>query len=282
MILNINKPKDYTSADIVRILKKELNVKKIGHTGTLDPLATGVLIVVTDSDTKLVELLTSTYKEYIATIKLGIQTDTFDITGKITEEKDFNVNENQIKEILNSFLGKSIQTVPIYSAVKVNGKKLYEYARNNIEVKLPQKEIEILNIQLLEFNNDIIKFKTTVSKGTYIRSLINDICKKLDTTGTMQDLIRTKQGYFSIDNSYNIDNLKNIKPISLKDVLKKIPFEKISNEKLKNVQNGALILKEFDSEKIVYTDNNDNVIAIYQEYTKDKKMAKPYIMFNSK
>lgn len=128
-ILLVNKPTNFTSRDVVNKLSKILHTKKIGHTGTLDPIATGVLVICIGESTKLCELLTSEYKEYIATIKLGIKTDTLDITGNITEEKDFNINENQIKEVLNSFLGKSVQTTPIYSAVKINGKKLYEYAR---------------------------------------------------------------------------------------------------------------------------------------------------------
>ena len=128
-ILLVNKPKDYTSRDIVNKLTKVFNTKKIGHTGTLDPIAEGVLVITIGKCTKLCDILTSTYKEYIATIKLGIKTDTEDITGNILEQKDFNIKEEQIREVLNTFIGKSIQEVPIYSAIKVNGKKLYEYAR---------------------------------------------------------------------------------------------------------------------------------------------------------
>ena len=149
-ILLVNKPIDYTSRDVVNKLTKILKTKKIGHTGTLDPIATGVLVVCVGNTTKLCEILTSEYKEYIATIKLGIKTDTLDTTGTIIEEKDYNVTEEQIKEVLNSFLGDSIQTTPIYSAVKVNGKKLYEYARIGIELELPKKEIEVYDIELIE------------------------------------------------------------------------------------------------------------------------------------
>ena len=201
-ILLVNKPIDFTSRDVVNKLTKILKTKKVGHTGTLDPIATGVLVVCVGNTTKLCELLTAEHKEYIATIKLGIKTDTLDTTGTIIEEKDYNVTEEQIIKVLNSFLGDSIQTTPIYSAVKVNGKKLYEYAREGIEVELPKRNINISNIELLSYKDDEIKFKTTVSKGTYIRALIDDICNKLNTVGTMSSLIRTKQGKFTLEETF--------------------------------------------------------------------------------
>ena len=172
MIINVCKEKNMTSRDVVNIISKHLHTKKVGHTGTLDPLATGVLLVCTDRDTKLVDILTSKTKEYVATMLLGIQTDTGDITGNIIKRASFRVNKEQIIQTLNSFLGQSTQTVPIYSAVKINGKKLYEYARNGKEVTLPTREITISNIELIDFHDNLIKFKVTVSKGTYIRSLI--------------------------------------------------------------------------------------------------------------
>ena len=159
-ILVVNKEKDYTSRDVVNILTKELNTKKIGHTGTLDPLAIGVLVICIGKYTKLVSEITSYDKEYIAQIKLGIKTDTGDITGNVLEEKEFNVTEDEIIKVLNSFLGKSIQTVPKYSAIKINGKKLYEYARNNEEVERPLREIEIFNIKALEsLQSDTYRFQ---------------------------------------------------------------------------------------------------------------------------
>ena len=208
-IIIINKPIGYTSRDVVNIIGKQLKTKKVGHTGTLDPIASGVLVVTVGRYTKLGNMLTSLDKEYIAEIKLGIKTDTLDITGKVLEEKTFDIKENDIREVLNSFIGKYNMEVPKYSAIKVNGKKLYEYARNNIDVKLPIKEVEIKSIELLEYKDDIIKFKTKVEKGTYIRSLIRDICKKLNTIGTMNNLIRIKQGNFNIEESYTIDEIKN-------------------------------------------------------------------------
>ena len=279
-ILLVNKPKDYTSRDIVNKLTKVFNTKKIGHTGTLDPIAEGVLVITIGKCTKLCDLLTSTYKEYIATIKLGIKTDTGDITGNVIEEKEYNINKDKIKEVLNSFKGKSIQEVPIYSAIKVNGKKLYEYARNNIQVELPKREIEIKEIELISYKEDEITFKTIVSKGTYIRSLINDICTKLNTVGTMSKLIRTKQGKYNIEESYTLEEILNnkYKLLTIEEVLNDLETINIEEELLKPVNNGAIINKIFKNE-IACLKYNNKIIAIYKTYEKDNNKAKPYIMF---
>ena len=162
-ILIVNKPAGVTSRDVVNKLTKIFKTKKIGHTGTLDPLATGVLVVCIGNTTKLCELLTSEYKEYVATIKLGLKTDTLDITGNVLETKAFNINRQDIEKVFQTFLGPSIQTTPLYSAVKVNGKKLYEYARAGLEVSLPKRQIDIQSIELLKFADDEITFKTKVS-----------------------------------------------------------------------------------------------------------------------
>ena len=149
-ILIIDKPKDYTSRDVVNIVSKKLNTKKVGHTGTLDPLATGVLVICVGKATKLVDYLTSTYKEYEAELILGIKTDTADITGNILKEEDSIKKKEEILETLNNMIGKYNQTVPIYSAVKINGKKLYEYAREGKEIELPKREVEIKTLELLD------------------------------------------------------------------------------------------------------------------------------------
>ena len=277
-ILLVNKPKDYTSRDIVNKLTKIFNTKKIGHTGTLDPIAEGVLVITIGKYTKLCDLLTSTYKEYIATIKLGIKTDTLDITGNILEEKESNLTKEEIIKVLNSFKGKSLQEVPIYSAVKVNGKKLYEYARNNELVELPKREIDIKEIKLISFNKDEITFKTTVSKGTYIRSLIRDICTKLNTIGTMSSLIRTKQGKFNIEDCYTLEDINNdnYKLLTAEEVLNDIESIDINEELLNKINNGAIINKTFKNE-IAALKYKNKIIAIYQTYYKDNKKAKPYI-----
>ena len=279
-ILVVNKPKDFTSRDVVNKITKILHTKKVGHTGTLDPIASGVLIICVGKYTTLCDLLTSKYKEYIARIKLGTKTDTLDITGNIIEEKEYNVTKEQIIEVLESFKGKSIQTVPIYSAVKVNGQKLYEYAREGKEVELPKREIDVKEIELLDYSIDEIKFKTTVSKGTYIRALIDDICSKLNTVGTMSDLIRTKQGKFSIEESITLEDVEkgNYKMLPIEEVIDDVEIIDINEETYKKVLNGAIIPKEFNDE-ISCIRYNGKIIAIYKTYEKDNSLSKPYKMF---
>lgn len=266
MIINVCKEKNMTSRDVVNIISKHLHTKKVGHTGTLDPLATGVLIVCTNHDTKLVDILTSKNKEYIATMRLGIQTDTGDITGNIIKRATYKVTKDQIIKVLNNFLGSSTQTVPIYSAVKINGKKLYEYARNGEEVTLPTREINISSIELLDYHDDLIKFKVTVSKGTYIRSLIEDIGKTLQTVATMEDLVRTKQGNCKIEDSYTLEDIKNdnYKPIPLNIVLKDYHTYNLNATEYFKVKNGSKMLLNID-DKIVTLLYNNKPIALYRK-----------------
>ena len=266
MIINVCKEKNMTSRDVVNIISKHLHTKKVGHTGTLDPLATGVLIVCTNHDTKLVDILTSKNKEYIATMRLGIQTDTGDITGNIIKRATYKVTKDQIIKVLNNFLGSSTQTVPIYSAVKINGKKLYEYARNGEEVTLPTREINISSIELLDYHDDLIKFKVTVSKGTYIRSLIEDIGKTLQTVATMEDLVRTKQGNYKIEDSYTLEDIKNdnYKPIPLNIVLKDYHTYNLNATEYFKVKNGSKMLLNID-DKIVTLLYNNKPIALYRK-----------------
>jgi len=271
----LNKPKDYTSRDIVNIVGKVLKTKKVGHTGTLDPLAEGVLVVCIGRYTKLVDMLTCYDKEYIAEIKLGIKTDTLDITGNVLEKKDFNVKKENIEEVFKKFIGKYVMEVPIYSAIKVNGKKLYEYARNNIEVKLPTKTVNIYELELLSYHDDIIRFRTKVEKGTYIRSLIRDICTSLNTIGAMNSLVRTKQGNFNLKNSYNIEDVKNnnFKLAKIKDLLD-IPIYHLVDAEYEKVKNGNNITLNLEDKYILLMYKNEEV-AIYE---KDLKGYKVYVM----
>lgn len=279
-IIVINKPKGITSREVVNKVCKLLNTKKVGHTGTLDPIATGVLVLCVGKATKLVETLTSNDKEYVATVKLGILTDTLDTDGTIIEKKCVNLDKNKLVNVLNSFIGTYNQEVPIYSAVKVNGKKLYEYARAKKEVTIPKRMVEIKKIKLIEFGNDYYKFKVTVSKGTYIRSLIKDINDKLGVIGVMSDLVRTKQGKFSINNSYTLENMENnnYNVLTITDVLKDENCVIISNTLFEKVKNGALINNEYNTSMVTFI-YNDSVIAIYKIYDKDKSKLKPYKMF---
>ena len=263
LILVVNKKKDFTSRDVVNKLSKILNNKKIGHTGTLDPMATGVLVCLTGKYTKLVDMITALEKEYIAEIKLGIKTDTLDITGNVLESSEIEpFNLEYIKETLNSFIGKYEQVVPKYSAVQINGKRLYEYARNNEEIELPKRLVEIKNIELLSYEKDSIKFKVLVSKGTYIRSLIQDICEKLNTIGTMNNLVRTKQGNFHIEKSYSLNDILNgkYKSISLENVLD-LTVVNLENGLYKKVINGNKLELDYNGYVLFKKDNID--IALY-------------------
>ena len=202
-IIVIDKPKDYTSRDIVNIVSKKLNTKKVGHTGTLDPLATGVLVLPIGRALKVSELLTSNTKEYIAEVILGYETDMLDITGTEIKRNIPNVTKEELLKVLKSYIGKYNQEVPLYSAVKVGGRKLYEYARSGTTVIPPSKEVEVYSLELisdLKHINGAVEFtiRCEVSKGTYIRSLIRDIAYSLNTYGTMKNLIRTRQGIFTL------------------------------------------------------------------------------------
>lgn len=263
-ILIINKLKGYTSHDVVAKVKKILNVKKVGHTGTLDPNATGVLPLLLNDGTKLSKYLIEHDKEYIVTLKLGIRTDTLDSEGKILEERkvDSLVLEDTEK-ILNSFIGKQEQLPPMYSAIKVNGKKLYEYARNGEEVELKPRKIEIYNIELIKIDKDKneIEFKVDCSKGTYIRSLCVDIANKLGTIGYMKELNRTKVGIFEISDAITIDELENNKQlannklIEMEDLLKSKPKIILEDKNLKQFLNGVKIT----------TNENEDIYKIYKE-----------------
>lgn len=276
-ILLINKSSGITSRDVVNMAVKKLNNKKIGHTGTLDPLATGVMVLCVGKATKLVDLLTSNDKEYIAEVILGIETDTLDITGNVLKEESVNITEDKLVDVLNSFKHKYNQEVPIYSAVKINGKKLYEYARNNEKIILPKREVEIKEIELLNFEKNIFTFKCLVSKGTYIRSLIRDICESLGTIGTMSKLTRTRQGKFRIKDCLDIENVQKQHLVNIKDVLD-IP-KIVADKDLKNrILNGQILNNIYNNDRILFVDNKNEVLAIYQVYEKDISKIKPYIM----
>lgn len=281
-ILLIDKPSCITSRDVVNQVSKKLGIKKVGHTGTLDPIATGVLVLCVGEATKAVELLTAMDKEYIAEVMLGVETDTLDITGKVLNEEKVDLEKNTIINVLNSFKGRYYQEVPIYSAVKVKGKKLYEYARNGENIELPKRLVSINSIELIDDlylvdNHLCFKFKCSVSKGTYIRSLIKDICDCLNIKGTMLNLRRIKQGKFSIDNCININEVDCSKLLSLVDVLD-IPKIEV-NEFLKHkIINGQILENRYESDKVMFTYNGD-LLAIYQVYSKDNSKIKPYKMF---
>lgn len=264
----IDKPKGLTSRDVVNQMGKILGTKHLGHTGTLDPLATGVLVIAVGRATKIIDLLTSTEKEYLAEVKMGLLTDTLDITGNVLEEVEVpSVSFMELEKTLQSFVGKYEQEVPLYSAVRVQGKRLYEYARENQKVALPKREVEISKITLLNLQQDTFSFVVRVSKGTYIRSLIRDIGVKLQIPMSMQNLRRLHQGMFSIDKAIPLAQFTKQTPgYSCSEVLQRIyPRETISQELVKKVQNGAKITLPRAERYLLLYDEQDHLLALYQK-----------------
>jgi len=221
-VIIINKPTGITSQDVVTEIRKSLLLKSVGHAGTLDPLASGVLPILISKGTRISKYLIDHDKEYIATLRLGAQTDTGDITGEVIEEQtvpDKALDEENIKDILESFIGKQSQVPPMYSAIKVNGKKLYEYARKGEKVEVKPRVINIYSIELLNVDIEAkeIKYKVHCSKGTYIRTLCEDIARELGTVGTMSALMRTKAGDFTIEQAIDLDKFVTLSADEIKE-----------------------------------------------------------------
>ena len=276
-VLAINKPYGVTSFDVVNEISHLYGISKVGHTGTLDPIARGVLLVTVGQATKIVELLTANDKEYIADVELGYETDTLDNTGTIIKRKEIPNNIN-LKETLNSFKKTYLQEVPIYSAIKVDGKKLYEYARNNKEVTLPKKEVTIKEIELLKENNNTFTFKTLVTKGCYIRSLIRDIGLSLNTYATMTSLIRTKQGKVSIDNTNTLEELQKgeAKSYSIEEVLD-YPTIIVDKELEFRIKNGQKINNTWKiTNRCIFKNQENKLLGIYE---RDNLMLKVWKNF---
>lgn len=266
-IIVVNKPKGCTSHDIVYKVKKITN-SKVGHTGTLDPMATGVLPLLIGKGTLCSKYLINHDKIYQAKIQLGQKTDTADAEGEIIEEKivpDEIFQNGEAEKILATFVGKQEQVPPMYSAIKVNGKKLYEYARKGQTVEIQPRQIEIYDIQLMELDNENkqLQFQVSCSKGTYIRSLCEDIAKRLGTVGYMCELNRVQVGDFNISNSVTIEELQENADvldkhlISLEDLFENRPTINLNNKKLQLFLNGVqLSVQEMDGVYRVYSENN--------------------------
>jgi len=283
-ILIVDKPKDCTSRDVVNKIEKLAKTKKVGHAGTLDPIATGVLVIALGNGLKVLEFLNNQDKEYIATVKMGIETDTLDITGKTTKVKDeFSLDVEKLKEVINSFIGTYNQEVPLYSSVKVNGQRLYKYAREGIKVVLPKRDITIYSIELLNITKDEFIIKAHVSKGTYIRSLIRDIGEKLGIPCTMKELRRTKQGDFTIEEAKTIEELEKngVKPESIEKALKDVLFVLVDDTLEKKIMDGAILDNVYAEKMVGFKNKNDEVIALYQEYDKDISKIKPIKVFKN-
>lgn len=275
-VIVVNKPKGITSRDVVNKLVKVFGTKSIGHIGTLDPMATGVLVCLIGKYTKLGSIMVNHDKEYIATFKLNVLTDTLDIEGKVLDTADKKISLEDMQGAIEHFNGLTyMQEVPIYSAVKVNGKKLYDYARSNEDVILPKKEVTIYKLELVSFGDEV-KIKCKVSKGTYIRALIRDICAYLGTYGVMTDLVRTKLGDYDISDAYSLDEISDgtYKLYSLEDIFD-LDVRHINDDNHKQIYNGNIV-KDKNSNYILYKEG-DKAVAFYTRINEEE--LKPLIMF---
>lgn len=285
-IIVVDKPSGYTSRDVVNILTKKFNTRKVGHTGTLDPLATGVLVICMGKALKICELITDYKKEYIADVIIGYETDMLDITGTKTKESIVNITKEQVINVLNSFLGESKQEVPMYSAIKINGKKLYEYARSGQEVQVPVRDINVYELELLSEvvkvdNYYEFKIRCVVSKGTYVRALIRDIGYRLGSYGTMKILRRTMQGRFNIEMANTIEDILNdkYKIYSISDSLN-IKKVIVSDDMAFKIKNGVWIDKYTEEDKVLFTLEDGTELAIYERSCKDNRIImKPWKVF---
>ena len=262
-VIIVNKPAGMTSHDVINRIRKIFKTKKVGHCGTLDPDATGVLVVAVNKATKLLQFLTADNKEYIATLSLGTATDTYDASGQVTATKEYvPISDKKILACLNSFVGEQEQIPPMHSAIKVKGKKLYEYARNNETVEIPKRVITIDYIELISIVDNLVKFKVGCSKGTYIRSLCFDIAKKLDYPGHMYSLIRSKSGDFSLSDSYSLEEIENgeFEMLSMEEALSNYPKLVVDDENI--IYHGKKIKSKINHQVAIYNQNN-KVLAIY-------------------
>lgn len=299
-IINVYKEKDFTSFDVVAKLRGILKQKKIGHTGTLDPDATGVLPVCLGNATKLCDMLTDKKKEYIAEFVLGKETDTQDISGQILKETEVDCSESAVKEVVQSFIGDYDQLPPMYSAIKVDGKRLYELARQGKEVERKKRPVTFYEIEILKVELPLVSIRVLCSKGTYIRTLCHDIGQKLGCGAAMTSLERTRSGQFTKEKAYTLAEIEKIRDegrlddiiLPVDHVFDDLPILVVSGEIEKKILNGNLIYKSeckkmgledcySEGKKVrVYKENNNssNFVAVYQ-YNKEKKGMVPEKMF---
>ena len=266
-ILYINKPKDWTSFDVVAKLRRVLHTKSIGHTGTLDPQATGVLVLLVGKATKILPYLEKSLKEYIAEIEFGKKTDTGDIWGNVIETGEVKeVDETTLKETLNSFLGASMQKPPMVSAIKKDGKKLYEYARAGIEIEVEKRPVEIFEIELLNLNP--VRFRVVCSAGTYVRSLCEDIAERLGMIGTMSSLVRTKVENITLDECVNLlDVSEDTELHEVEKVLSGVMnLHEISDAMLVHAKNGKKLFIDRDEELLCLTHQHKAMAIVYKDH----------------
>lgn len=294
-IINVYKEAGYTSHDVVARLRGICGQKKIGHTGTLDPDAVGVLPVCLGNGTRLCDMLTDRRKEYIATLRLGMMTDTQDISGKVLEERDVLVSPPEVRKTILSFLGDSMQVPPMYSALKVNGKKLYELAREGKEVERAARPITVYEIEVLEEKHPEYVFKVECSKGTYIRTLCHDIGEQLGCGAVMTKLIRSRVGEFEIEKAHTLDELQRLADqgilseaiVPVEKMFEDYPALVVKESSHKVIQNGNQLKKEdflenteeiADGKEIRVYSHQNIFFGIYR-YEKRRKLFFPVKMF---
>ena len=281
-IFNIYKEKGFTSHDVVAIVRRTIHMKKVGHTGTLDPDAEGVLPVCVGKATKLSDVIMDGRKSYRAMLRLGMTTTTEDASGEVLETKEVDFNEDKIREVVASFIGRLEQVPPMYSAVKVNGKKLYELAREGKEIERKSRTIEVYDIRIRQFlPPDRVEIDVDCSKGTYIRTLCSDIGKALGCGGHMAELLRTRTGAFSLENAIKLDELKALAEqekvetvlLTMEEALEDFPVVKVSEKSQKFLYNGGKIQERFLTEKpavltegeiVVTYDYENNLVGLYE------------------
>lgn len=269
-ILNVYKPKGMTSHDVVSFVRKKLKMKRIGHTGTLDPAATGVLPVLVGNATKLSDLIMADEKKYTARVVLGIITDTDDTTGEVVEEKEVNVSEEQLDEVIKNFVGEIDQIPPMYSAIKVDGRKLYQLARKGEEIERKPRKITVYSIDTYDFDGKSFNMNVHCGKGTYIRALCRDIGEALGCGAAMGDLERTMSGVFTKENAHTFDEIEvAVNNGTIEDLLMKpdevlIDFARIdvSAENAVKIKNGIRLRPEqLEIKKIV----ENQIFRIYEQ-----------------
>ncbi len=294
-IINVYKEAGYTSHDVVARLRGICGQKKIGHTGTLDPDAVGVLPVCLGNGTRLCDMLTDRRKEYIATLRLGMMTDTQDISGKVLEEREVLVSPSEVRKVILSFLGDSMQIPPMYSALKVNGKKLYELAREGKEVERAARPITVYGIEVLQEEHPEYVFKVECSKGTYIRTLCHDIGEKLGCGAVMTKLIRSRVGEFEIEKARTLDELQRLADqgilseaiLPVEKMFEDYPALVVKESSHKAIQNGNQLKKEdflenteeiADGKEIRVYSHQNIFFGIYR-YEKRRRLFSPVKMF---
>lgn len=300
-IINVYKEAGFTSFDVVAKLRGITRIRKIGHTGTLDPDATGVLPVCVGSATKLCDMLTDKTKEYEATFRLGITTDTQDISGKVLIRNTVDITRERLEECIMSFVGKQQQIPPMYSAIKINGQKLYDLARAGKEVERQPRDIEISKIEILKITGVEAVIRVGCSKGTYIRTLCHDIGQKLGCGATMTKLVRIRSGQFCIEEALTLSQIErifkgeeqsggpvpDIKECEARLAPYVVPVDRVfeqsvavtvSGEDEKRVLNGNFLTMDYQGDRIRVYLSEGTFAAVY-DYNKEKKVYKPYKMF---